>query len=110
MTCPKCESEFIYHDGVCYICTQCSFEWTTNNEESKANTQQNNDVKDSNGNILTSGDSIILIKDLPLKGSSIVLKKGSKAKNIRLSEGDHQIDCKIDGMKVMLKSCFVKKA
>ena len=67
-------------------------------------------VKDSNGNILNEGDDIILIKDLPLKGSSITLKKGSKSKNIRLVEGDHEIDCKVDGMKVMLKACFVKKA
>lgn len=67
------------------------------------------DVKDSNGNPLASGDDVILIKDLKLKGSSSVLKKGAKAKNIRLVEGDHEIDCKIDGIKIMLKACFVKK-
>ena len=68
------------------------------------------EVKDSNGNLLADGDDIILIKDLKLKGSSTVLKKGAKAKGIRLVEGDHEIDCKIDNMKIMLKACFVKKA
>ena len=110
MNCPQCESQFAYHDGTSYICPDCSFEWIQNNENTQSNITEKDNIKDSNGNVLTAGDDIILIKDLPLKGSSIILKKGSKAKNIRLSDGDHQIDCKIDGMKVMLKACFAKKA
>ena len=107
--CPKCKSLFGYKDGLLYICPECSYEWN----EADASEILNAGVfvvKDSNGNILNEGDDIILIKDLPLKGSSITLKKGSKAKNIRLKEGDHEIDCKVDGMKVMLQACFVKKA
>jgi protein PhnA len=109
MECPKCKSLFGYKDGLLYICPECSYEWN----EMDASEILNAGVfvvKDSNGNILNEGDDIILIKDLPLKGSSITLKKGSKSKNIRLVEGDHEIDCKVDGMKVMLKACFVKKA
>ncbi|QIQ21354.1 zinc ribbon domain-containing protein YjdM [Zophobihabitans entericus] len=103
--CPICSSQHTYSDGTLYICPECAHEWDPN--EAPASGLE---VKDSNGNLLVDGDSIILIKDLKLKGSSTVLKKGAKAKGIRLVEGDHEIDCKIDGMKVMLKACFVKKA
>lgn len=104
--CPKCSSENAYQDGGLYICPDCFHEW-----QPGADTNPNAvlEVKDSNGNVLADGDSIILIKDLKLKGSSIVIKKGSKAKNIRLVEGDHEIDCKVDDIKVMLKASFVKK-
>lgn len=105
--CPVCQSEHIYHDGTFYVCPECAHEWDPNQETSTNDELQ---VKDSNGNLLVDGDDIILIKDLKLKGSSTVLKKGAKAKGIRLVDGDHEIDCKVDGMKVMLKACFVKKA
>lgn len=105
--CPVCQSEHTYIDGELYICPECAHEWEPKAEISAANTLE---VKDSNGNLLTDGDDIILIKDLKLKGSSTVLKKGAKAKSIRLVDGDHEIDCKVDGMKIMLKACFVKKA
>lgn len=107
--CPICSSQNTYPDGIMLICPDCAHEWQPGEENQN---QQDNIrvVKDSNGNILADGDSIILIKDLKLKGSSTVLKQGSKAKNIRLVDGDHEIDCKIDNVKIMLKACFVKKA
>ena len=104
--CPNCSSENTYHDGTLYVCPECAHEWQPGAAE---NTDSANEVKDSNGNILANGDSVILIKDLKLKGSSTVLKKGAKAKNIRLVDGDHEIDCKVEDMKVMLKASFVKK-
>lgn len=107
MNCPKCESEFPYLDGIMWVCPECGNEWKENETENSLSTDE---IKDSNGNVLVDGDDIILIKDLKLKGSSTVLKKGSKAKGIRLVDGDHEIDCRMDGMKVMLKACFVKKA
>ena len=105
--CPICKSEHTYHDGTFFVCPECAHEW---NPEEQSNVSEGLQVKDSNGNLLADGDDIILIKDLKLKGSSTVLKKGAKAKGIRLVEGDHEIDCKIDNMKIMLKACFVKKA
>lgn len=105
-SCPKCQSEFVYHDSVNFVCPDCGNEWSdteTTESESKV-------IKDSNGNPLQDGDSVILIKDLKVKGSSIVLKKGTKVKNIRLVEGDHDVDCKIDGQSFSLKSEFLKKA
>lgn len=105
--CPVCQSKHTYHDGTFYVCPECAHEWDPNQTASSEDERQ---VKDSNGNLLADGDDIILIKDLKLKGSSTVLKKGAKAKGIRLVDGDHEIDCKVDGMKVMLKACFVKKA
>jgi protein PhnA len=103
--CPKCNSEYTYEDGTNFVCPECGHEWTldSNIEEIKV-------VKDSNGNILRDGDSVTVIKDLKVKGSSSVLKMGTKVKSIRLVEGDHDIDCKIDGFGAMkLKSEFVKK-
>ena len=105
--CPKCSSEYAYPDGTMYVCPECSHEW---NPEHAAEGQAESVVRDSNGNVLSDGDSIILIKDLKLKGSSTVLKKGAKARNIRLVDGDHEIDCRIDDIKVMLKASFVKKS
>ena len=106
-TCPACASEYTYSDGNLLICSMCAHEWDPKEVQNPASGL---DVKDSNGNLLADGDDILLIKDLKLKGSSTVIKKGAKAKGIRLVEGDHEIDCKIDGMKIMLKACFVKKA
>ena len=107
--CPKCNSEYTYEDGELLICPECAHEWTL--EATNENGGDAKIVKDSNGNVLTNGDTVILIKDLKVKGSSQDLKKGTKVKNIRLVDGDHNIDCKIDGFGAMsLKSEFVKKA
>ena len=104
--CPKCACEYAYQDGALYVCPECAHEW---NPESEQTETSGGGVRDSNGNLLADGDSIILVKDLKLKGSSTVLKKGAKAKNIRLVDGDHEIDCRMGDMKVMLKADFVKK-
>jgi protein PhnA len=107
--CPKCGSEYTYEDGLMYVCPECGHEWLKD-----AVTESNDDeavIKDSNGNRLKDGDSITVIKGLKVKGSSVGVKFGTKVKNIRLVEGDHNIDCKIDGIGAMkLKSEFVKKA
>ncbi len=106
--CPQCQSEFTYSDGTMMICPDCAHEWNPTEETADAPTGLV--VKDANGNILADGDSITVIKDLKVKGSSLVIKVGMKAKNIRLIEGDHNIDCKLDGIGAMqLKSEFVKK-
>jgi protein PhnA len=107
--CLKCGSEFTYEDGNMYICPECGHEWGA---ESAAEDHDNERiVKDAYGNVLKEGDSITVIKDLKVKGSSEVIKVGTKVKNIRLVEGDHDIDCKIEGIGAMkLKSEFVKKA
>lgn len=105
--CPQCGSEHTYEDGTMLVCPECAHEWT---ELGSQETEDATAVKDANGNILTDGDSISIIKDLKVKGSSSVLKIGTKVKNIRLVEGDHNIDCQIDGFGAMkLKSEFVKK-
>ncbi|MEG0775219.1 zinc ribbon domain-containing protein YjdM [Clostridium sp.] len=106
--CPKCNSEYTYEDNGVFVCPECGHEWTLelnieNNEDKKV-------IKDANGNILSDGDTVAVIKDLKVKGSSSVIKIGTKVKNIRLVDGDHDIDCKIDGFGAMsLKSEFVKK-
>jgi protein PhnA len=106
--CPKCNSEYVYEDGNMYVCPECAHEWSKQGETSEHDSS--NVVKDSNGNILNDGDTITVIKDHKVKGSSKVVKVGTKVKNIRLVEGDHNIDCKIDGIGTMqLKSEFVKK-
>ncbi|MCK5830073.1 MAG: alkylphosphonate utilization protein [Methylococcales bacterium] len=105
--CPECSSEYTYEDGNMIVCPECAHEWAKDAviEESDSNV-----FKDANGNILTDGDTISVIKDLKVKGSSLVVKVGTKVKNIRLVDGDHDIDCKIDGIGAMkLKSQFVKK-
>jgi protein PhnA len=106
--CPQCESPYGYLKGVeLYACPECSHEW---NPEEKIE-EELLVVKDSNGNLLQDGDSVIVIKNLPVKGASGPIKAGTKVKRIRLSEGDHNIDCKIDGFGAMaLKSEFVRKA
>jgi len=107
--CPKCSSEFTYEDGCNYVCPECAHEWSGDAEPEVAEEQRV--VKDAFGAILNDGDAITVIKDLKLKGSSSVVKVGTKVKNIRLVEGDHDIDCKIGGIGAMsLKSEFVKKA
>ena len=104
--CPKCASQYAYQDGLMYVCPECSHEWNPETAESK---EEGLVVRDANGNLLADRDSVILIKDLKLKGASTVLKKGAKAKSIRLVAGDHEIDCRVDDVKVMLKAEFVKK-
>jgi protein PhnA len=107
--CPQCQSEFTYEDGTLLVCPSCGHEW---NPAELASTGDAPRVwKDANGNVLQDGDSVTLVKDLKIKGSSSVVKVGTKVKNIRLIEGDHDIDCKIDGFGPMqLKSEFVRKA
>lgn len=106
--CPQCNSEFTYEDNAFYICPECAHEWS---KEAVTEVATERVWKDAHGNVLNNGDSVTVIKDLKIKGSSSVVKVGTKVKNIRLIEGDHDIDCKIDGIGAMqLKSEFVKKA
>ena len=106
--CPKCNSEYTYEDGSMFVCPECAHEWSQ--QEISDSNEEPQVVKDSNGNILSDGDAVTVIKDLKVKGSSSTLKQGTKVKSIRLVEGDHNIDCKIDGFGAMkLKSEFVKK-
>ncbi|QPQ33453.1 MULTISPECIES: zinc ribbon domain-containing protein YjdM [unclassified Lysinibacillus] len=106
--CPKCNSEYTYEDGTNFVCPECAHEWSTSVTEQESEALI---VKDANGNLLADGDAVTVIKDLKVKGSSSTLKMGTKVKSIRLVEGDHNIDCKIDGFGAMkLKSEFVKKA
>lgn len=106
--CPKCGSEYTYEDGSVLVCPECAHEWTLE-EETEAE-ESGKVVRDANGNVLADGDSVTVIKDMKVKGSSAVLKIGTKVKSIRLVDGDHDIDCKIDGFGAMkLKSEFVKK-
>lgn len=106
--CPKCHSEYTYQEGALFICPECAHEWSS--EMSEPIESSALIVKDANGNLLQEGDTVTVIKDLKVKGSSFVVKVGTRVKNIRLVEGDHDIDCKIEGIGPMkLKSQFVKK-
>lgn len=105
--CPECNSEFTYEDGELYICPECAYEWTPDSSKEEKTEKV---FKDSNGNILNDGDTVTVIKELKVKGSSSAVKIGTKVKNIRLVDEDHDIDCKIEGFGPMkLKSEFVKK-
>ena len=107
--CPQCNSEYTYEEGAMYVCPECAHEWEKNSLVEGG--EQKRVVHDAHGNVLQDGDAVTVIKDLKVKGSSSVVKVGTKVKNIRLVEGDHDIDCKIDGIGSMhLKSEFVKKA
>jgi len=107
--CPQCSSEYTYADGALYICPECTHEWLKESLEGDVSSGERV-IKDANGNVLQDGDTITVIKDLKVKGTSLVVKVGVKVKNIRLVEGDHDIDCKIEGIGPMkLKSQFVKK-
>jgi len=114
--CPKCDADFTYQDGALLVCPSCAHEW---NPAAPADAQADDDapapIRDANGNILETGDTVTVIKDLKVKGSSLVVKRGTKVKNIRLVEGGgvdgHNIDCRIEGVGAMtIKSEFVKKA
>lgn len=109
--CPKCSSLYGYPTGTSMMCPECGHEW--NPEEVSSSSAEDSDsliVKDANGNVLHDGDTVILIKDLPVKGASKSIKAGTKVKNIKLTDGDHNIDCKVDGFGAMaLKSIYVRK-
>jgi protein PhnA len=103
--CQKCKSEYVYEDGNLLVCPECAYEFLADDL-----IEQEEVVKDANGNVLTDGDTVSVIKDLKIKGTSSAVKVGTKVKNIRLCDGDHNIDCKIPGYGAMkLKSEFVKK-
>ena len=107
--CPQCGSEYTYEDGAMYVCPECGHEWSR--DAAGEASEDLRVVRDANGNALADGDTVTVIKDLKVKGASLVVKVGTKVKNIRLVEGDHDIDCRIDGIGAMrLKSEFVRKA
>ncbi|QKE62255.1 alkylphosphonate utilization protein [Aquipseudomonas campi] len=107
--CPNCNSEYTYEDGAMLVCPECAHEWSASAAADTAG-EAAKVIKDAVGNVLQDGDTISVIKDLKVKGSSLVVKVGTKVKGIRLCDGDHDIDCKIDGIGAMkLKSEFVKK-
>ena len=107
--CPKCNSVYTYQDADLLICPECMYEWDP--QAATDDSEQQRTIKDAYGNELNDGDNVTMIKDLKVKGSSSVVKVGTKVKNIRLVDGDHDIDCKIDGIGAMkLKSEFVKKS
>lgn len=108
--CPVCAKENTYPDGDIFICPDCFHEWPTSATAEEIS--DNGIIRDANGNPLAEGDAVILIKDLKVKGSSIVLKKGAKVKSIRLGNASdgHEVDCRMDAGNFMLKACFLKKA
>ena len=110
--CPKCNSEYTYEDGFLTVCSECFHEWNPELiAEKEAAKEEKKVYKDAHGTILNDGDSVIVIKDLKVKGSSNPIKQGTKVDNITLKEGDHDIDCRVDGFGSMeLKTEFVKKA
>ena len=108
--CPKCKMENTYPDGDAYICADCGHEWPVAAAAPVAEEESGLVVKDANGNLLADGDAVILIKDLKVKGSSLTIKGGTKIRSIRLVSGDHEVDCKVDGVSLMLKAQYLKKA
>ena len=105
--CPQCNSEYAYEDDTMLVCPECAHEWSAQSADGDSDEKT---IRDSNGNVLADGDTVSVIKDLKVKGSSSVVKVGTKVKNISLVDGDHDIDCKIAGIGAMkLKSEFVKK-
>ena len=104
--CPKCGSEFTYFDGSLYVCPDCMHEFSAHEEGA---TEENTVPKDSNGAELFDGDAVTVIKDLKVRGSSMVIKRGTKVKSIRLTYNPEEVDCKIEGSSIVLKTCFLKK-
>ena len=104
--CPKCGSEYTYFDGSLYVCPDCAFEF---NPEDLESAEESTVTKDSNGAELFDGDAVTVIKDLKVKGSSMVIKRGTKVKSIRLTDNPEEVDCKIEGSSIVLKTCFLKK-
>lgn len=111
-SCPKCQGDNLYPDGVLIICADCGFELDPSASPSGPTDDVGPElvVRDANGTPLADGDSVVLVKSLPVKGSSVTLKQGTKVKNIRLVPGDHGVDCRVDGLSVMLKAEFLRKA
>lgn len=107
--CPACQSDSTYPDREFLVCAECGFEFTQSAQAPVA-AEADGLVRDAYGQVLNDGDAVLLVKELKVKGSSITLKVGTKIKNIRLKEGDHDVDCKVDGVGVMLKSMYLKKA
>ncbi len=105
--CPQCTLENTYPEGENYVCADCGYEWPA--AASEADDRDDAVVKDANGNVLSDGDAVVLIKDLKVKGSSITLKVGTKVKSIRLVGGDHEVDCKMEAGNFMLKACYLRK-
>ncbi|WP_077928506.1 zinc ribbon domain-containing protein YjdM [Wohlfahrtiimonas populi] len=105
--CPKCNSEYTYVDGEMFVCPECANEWSANDVDSAEDVLT---AKDAHGNTLVDGDSVTVIKDLKVRGSSMVVKQGTMIKGIRIVEGDHNLDCKVNGTSLQLKSEFMKKA
>lgn len=105
-SCPKCQSENIYFDGTMYICPDCGYECTANEDQEAV---QDTTARDSNGAELLTGDAVTVIQDLKVKGSSMVIKRGTKVKSIRLTENHEEVDCKIEGSSIVLKTCYLKK-
>jgi protein PhnA len=103
--CPKCSGENVYFDGSLYVCPDCGHEF----EEASAAASNDDVARDSNGAELMDGDAVTVIKDLKVKGSSMVIKRGTKVKSIRLTDNPEEVDCKIDGSSIVLKTCFLKK-
>ena len=111
--CPKCQSAFVYEDGALLVCPECAHEWSPASAPAEAAPVEEGGlvVKDANGTILRDGDSVVVVKSLDVKGAPTALKAGTRVKSIRLVDGDHNIDCRIEGFGAMrLKSEFVKKA
>lgn len=104
--CPKCNMDNTYFDGTINICPDCSYEWMPGEEASESE----DIARDSNGATLADGDAVTVIKDLNVKGSSMVIKRGTKVKSIRLTDNPEEVDCKIDGSSIVLKTCFLKKS
>lgn len=105
--CPECREDMTYPDMDMLVCPACGHEWSASAEADSSDAPQ---YRDAHGTPLQDGDTVTLIKDLKVKGSSTVLKMGTRISNIRLVEGDHDVDCRVDGQKLLLKSCFMKKA
>ncbi len=110
--CPRCKSPYAYSNGSLMVCPECNYEWSPQEDAAdEAAIETAGAIKDANGVVLQNGDTVVIIKDLPVKGAPKAIKAGTKVKNIRLTDGDHNIDCKIDGFGAMaLKSEFVRKA
>jgi protein PhnA len=106
-SCPNCSAANIYLDGMLLLCPDCGHEWSSDHNDAVDSV---NIVRDVNGTILVDGDTVVLIKDLKVKGSSTTLKVGTKIKKIRLVAGDHEVDCKTDAGNFMLKACYLRKA
>ncbi|WP_321931693.1 zinc ribbon domain-containing protein YjdM [Paraburkholderia guartelaensis] len=108
--CPQCSMENTYPDGALYVCADCGHEWSATVRSDTDGEPEASVVRDANGNVLSDGDSVVVARDLRVKGSSITLKMGTRVKNIRIVGGDHEIDCRTDAGSFMLKACFLKKA